>query len=145
MNISLALLLLSICYILVTVVGITHTVILWKVFKVGDSNSNIKATQVPAYKATEKYHPLYNILLFPIFAYLYFMYTPYTDIHLTALYLGLFWTAITVVVDLIGWVIIKHPWSMTVKEMYIDYQPWITLIYIAILASPFLAAIVIQL
>ena len=32
----------------------------------------------------------------------------------------------------IGWVMIKHPWSLSFKEFYIDYQPWITLIYIAI-------------
>ena len=32
-----------------------------------------------------------------------------------------------------------HPWSLTFKEFYVDYQPWITLIYIAIYASPFIA------
>jgi len=26
---------------------------------------------------------------------------------------------------------------MTWKEMYLDYQPWITLIYLAIFVSPF--------
>ena len=38
--------------------------------------------------------------------------------------LGAFWAVITIVVDLIGWVLIKHPWSMTFKQMYVDYQPW---------------------
>ena len=44
-----------------------------------------------------------------------------------------------IIFDLIGWVIIKHPWSLTFKEFYIDYQPWITLIYITIYASPFIS------
>ena len=38
-------------------------------------------------------------------------------------------------------VLIKHPWSMTWKELYIDYQPWLTLIYISIFVSPFIGAI----
>jgi len=29
----------------------------------------------------------------------------------------------------------------TNKEMYIDYQPWITLIYISIFISPFIATL----
>ena len=37
-----------------------------------------------------------------------------------------------------GWVIIKHPWSLTFKQFYIEYQPWITLIYIAIFVGPIL-------
>lgn len=45
-------------------------------------------------------------------------------------------TAVPYVVDLIGWVLIKHPWRLTFKEFYVDYQPWITLIYIAIFLGP---------
>ena len=52
---------------------------------------------------------------------------------------SLFWGTLTLVIDLIGWVLIKHPWSLSFKEFYIDYQPWITLIYITIYASPFIA------
>lgn len=42
----------------------------------------------------------------------------------------------TIVFDVFGWVLIKHPWSLSFKEFYVDYQPWITLIYIAIFAGP---------
>ena len=38
--------------------------------------------------------------------------------------------------SLFGWVLIKHPWSLSFKEFYVDYQPWITLIYLAIFAGP---------
>ncbi len=56
-----------------------------------------------------------------------------------ALRLGAFWAVITIVVDLIGWVLIKHPWSMTFKQMYVDYQPWISLIYLVIFGAPLAA------
>jgi hypothetical protein len=32
--------------------------------------------------------------------------------------------------------VIENPWSMSAREFYVDYQPWITLIYAAIFASP---------
>ena len=40
------------------------------------------------------------------------------------------------IVDLVGWVLIPHPWRMTFKEFYVDYQPWINLIYLIILLAP---------
>ena len=49
---------------------------------------------------------------------------------------GAIWSGICIVVDLVGWVLIKHPWRLTFKEFYVDYQPWITLIYIAIFLGP---------
>jgi hypothetical protein len=57
-----------------------------------------------------------------------------------ALIIAASWAAVTMAFDLLGWVIIKHPWSMRFREMYVDYQPWITLIYLAIFASPLIAA-----
>ncbi|MCI6608592.1 MAG: hypothetical protein MSF04_03030, partial [Bacilli bacterium] len=51
---------------------------------------------------------------------------------------GAIWVSICIVFDIFGWVIIKHPWSLTFKQFYIEYQPWITLIYIAILIGPIL-------
>ncbi len=53
-----------------------------------------------------------------------------------AIITGTIWVVICIVVDVFGWVIIKHAWSLSFKEFYIDYQPWITLIYIAIFLGP---------
>ena len=55
---------------------------------------------------------------------------------------GAIWTGICIVFDVFGWVIIKHPWSLTFKEFYIDYQPWITFIYIAIFLGPILGFLI---
>lgn len=90
------------------------------------------------YEKTKPWHPLYNIIIFPIFASLYL--NGLETVALTnVIATSLLWGTITVIFDVIGWVCIKHPWSLTFKEFYIDYQPWITLIYITIYASPFIA------
>ena len=90
------------------------------------------------YEKTKPWHPLYNIIVFPIFAYFYF--TVLEEITLlNVIATSIIWGTITVVFDVFGWVLIKHPWSLSFKEFYIDYQPWITLIYITIYASPLIA------
>lgn len=53
-----------------------------------------------------------------------------------ALLTGLLWAGICIVFDVFGWVLIKHPWSLTFQEFYIDYHPWLTLIYLAIFLGP---------
>ncbi len=49
---------------------------------------------------------------------------------------GGLWAGISIVIDLVGWVLIKHPWSLTFKQFYVEYQPWITLVYLAIFLAP---------
>ena len=90
------------------------------------------------YERTKPWHPLYNIIIFPPFAYLYLA-GLHTVTLQTAVWTGLLWGTVTIVIDVIGWVLIKHPWSLTFKEFYVDYQPWITLIYLTIYASPLIA------
>ena len=59
-----------------------------------------------------------------------------TDAFLTgAIWAGI-WAGICIVFDVFGWVLIKHPWSLSFREFYVDYQPWITLIYLAIFLGP---------
>jgi hypothetical protein len=94
------------------------------------------ASQAPAYLMTLPYHPLLNLVVWPVFAWSYLRRIVPEMRGKEARNLGIFWVAITIVVDLIGWVLIPHPWAMTFKEFYIDYQPWITLIYLIILAAP---------
>lgn len=127
-------------YIVVTFIfGVGHTVFNIVVLKMSSMADGPGMGE--GYEATKPWHPLYNILIFPIAAYMYLftlpVATPY-EVVLTSL----LWGTLTIIVDVVGWVIIKHPWSLTFKEFYIDYQPWITLIYLAIYISPFLAYLV---
>lgn len=143
MRLDLALLWLLCGYFVSTWVGVIHVVIMAKVFGLqGSSGQVFRPAQSAAYKATEPYHPIYNILLFPPLAYAYFTATVPTDMWRDAFAVSAAWVLVSAVVDLVGWVLVKHPWNMTFREMYVDYQPWITLTYLAIFLSPLLAGAV---
>lgn len=124
-----------IAYTVVTAVGMLHTIFNIYVLKMSPMD---EYSMGDGYEKTKKFHPLYNILIFPIFAYIYLNGTNIGDFN-NVIMTSIIWGTITIIFDLFGWVIIKHPWSLTAKEFYLDYQPWITLIYIAIVASPFIA------
>lgn len=124
-------------YVIVTFIfGVGHTVFNIVVLKMSSMADGPGMGE--GYEATKPWHPLYNILIFPIAAYMYLSTLPIVTLH-EAIITSIVWGTLTIIVDVVGWVIIKHPWSLTFKEFYIDYQPWITLIYLAIYISPFLA------
>ena len=130
-------------YIVVTLVGIGHTCFNWFILKMqNDKDRPVKTMyDIKAYAKTVPFHPLYNIVLWPLFSYFYFVMAKPQNLWLEALILAASWCIITIVFDVFAWVIIKHPWRMTWKEMYVDYQPWLSLIYLAIFASPFIGAL----
>ena len=141
MNLGLSMIWFWAAYVLVSIIGVMHTVFNWKVLKMEiPKDVEVKPSQVPAYIKTKPFHVLYNILIFPVFAYVYLKQIDPGNLWEEVLAISISWTVITIVIDLIGWVLIKHPWHMTFKEMYIDYQPWISLIYVTIFVSPFIAA-----
>ncbi len=123
-------------YVLVTLTGVLHTVFNITVLHMKSMVDSPGMGE--GYERTKPWHPLYNIIIFPPFAYLYLA-GLHTVTLQTAVWTGLLWGTVTVVIDVIGWVLIKHPWSLTFKEFYVDYQPWITLIYLTIYASPLIA------
>lgn len=123
-------------YVLVTLTGVLHTVFNITVLHMKSMMDSPGMGE--GYERTKPWHPLYNIIIFPPFAYLYLA-GLHTVTLQTAVWTGLLWGTVTVVIDVIGWVLIKHPWSLTFKEFYMDYQPWITLIYLTIYASPLIA------
>ena len=123
-------------YVLVTLTGVLHTVFNITVLHMKSMMDSPGMGE--GYERTKPWHPLYNIIIFPPFAYLYLA-GLHTVTLQTAVWTGLLWGTVTVVIDVIGWVLIKHPWSLTFKEFYVDCQPWITLIYLTIYASPLIA------
>ena len=129
---------LVISYWIVTVLGILLTILFAAIFHPPTPQElGVPVTQAPAYTMTLPYHPLLNLVVWPWFAWWYLRNPPpQVSPAREALRLGTFWAVITIAVDLIGWVLIPHIWRMTLKEFYIDYQPWITLIYLIIFASP---------
>jgi hypothetical protein len=79
-----------IAYIIVTLVGIGHTCFNAIVLKMDkDTNRPIKTMyDIKSYAATVKFHPLYNIILWPIFSYLYFSMAKPDNLWFEAFLLG---------------------------------------------------------
>ena len=122
-----------VAYFVVTFIGILHTIFNIVVLKYSSMKEGPDMGE--GYEKTKPWHPLYNIIFFSLFGWLYMRALP--DPTLTeALTTGAIWVFICIVFDLFGWVLIKHPWSLTFKQFYVEYQPWITLVYIAIFLGP---------
>ena len=123
-------------YWIVTILGILLTIAFAAIFHPPSAQElNVPFSQAPAYLMTIPYHPLLNLFWLP-FAWMYLRGFAIDTRQREALKLGTFWVIICILIDLVGWILIPHPWAMTFREFYVDYQPWITLIYLVIFASP---------
>ncbi len=121
-----------IAYFTVTVIGILHTVFNIYVLKMSPMGEQGMGE---GYEKTKPWHPVYNIAVFSLCGWLYMNDLPNPSLN-EALLAGAIWAGICVVFDVFGWVLIKHPWSLSFREFYVEYQPWITLIYLAIFLDP---------
>ncbi len=121
-----------ISYFLVTCVGILHTIFNIYILHMSPMDENGMGD---GYEKTKPWHPLYNIILFTLFGYLYLRGIEKPSLN-EALITGGVWMGICIVFDIFGWVLIKHPWSLSFRGFYIEYQPWISLIYMAIFLGP---------
>ena len=137
-NVLLSLLFFYLAYVVVTLFGIAHTIFNVKVLHMKSMKESKGMGE--AYEKTKPWHPLYNIIVFPIFGLLYLKGINNPTMN-EAIITGAFWAIKSIVIDLVGWVLIKHPWRLTFKEFYVDYQPWITLIYIIIFIAPIISFI----
>ncbi len=129
---------LFLAYCIVTILGILLAIAFAILFNPpAPQQLEVPFTQAPAYLMTLPYHSILNLLVWPWFAWLYLRgLSPDVPFAREGIRLGIFWVVITMIVDLVGWVLIPHPWRMTFKEFYVDYQPWINLIYLIILLAP---------
>lgn len=123
-------------YLVVTIIGVLHTI--FNIVVLHMTTMKDGPGMGEGYERTKPWHPLYNLLIFPLFAWLYFNWLE-TVTPGVVLATSLIWGTLTIVFDLVGWVLVKHPWSLSLREFYVEYQPWITLIYLIIYASPWLA------
>ncbi|SDH73893.1 hypothetical protein SAMN05421493_103188 [Pseudobutyrivibrio sp. 49] len=141
MNLGRLLLLLLIGYVIVTWIGIGQTIFNIKVLHMKSMKESPGMGE--GYEKTKPWHPLYNIVIFSLLGCVYMRGLDAQTLS-AALIAGAIWAIICIVVDLVGWVLIKHPWRLTFKEFYVDYQPWITLIYIAIFLGPVIGYLIVR-
>ena len=133
-----------IAYFVVTTIGVLHTIYNAKVKGMGVmGKERVPMNQIESYAKTMPFHPLYNIIVFPVCAGLY-LHGLTACVFWDAFYTGLIWAGITIIFDLAGWVLIPHPYHCTFRDFYIDYQPWISIIYVIIFLSPLIAYGILQ-
>lgn len=128
-------------YVAVTWVGIGHTIFNILVLHMKSMAEGPGLGQ--GYEMTKPWHPLYNIILFTVFGILYLRKVKEPTFKKAAM-TGALWSGISIVIDLFGWVLIKHPWSLTFKQFYVEYQPWITLVYLAMFMAPVVSCIILK-
>ncbi len=95
----------------------------------------------PSYVFAEKFFPIINLLVWTAFSWVYFKLRRNAPVLLReAIVLGAFWLILAMLVDYVGFVLIKNPISLSAHDFYIGQFPWIYLIYLAIFISPILYA-----
>lgn len=140
-DIGMSLLWYAVSYVVVTWVGIGHTI--FNILVLGMSGMSEGPGLGMGYEMTKPWHPLYNIIFFTLFGLLYLR--KVKDLTLKkAMATGALWAGISIVIDLVGWVLIKHPLSLTFRQFYIEYQPWITLVYLAMFTAPVIGCLIID-
>lgn len=136
-------------YLIVTTIASLHFLFNWKVrgqeafdTKLGIRALKENATQFEAFKSTKPFHPIYNIVVFSIIS-VWMLNNFYNEISIfEAISIGVLWLVYCFLFDIIFWVVLPHPWRLTVKELFITYQPWITLAYLAIFISPIIVKLI---
>lgn len=135
-------------YLMVTGMASLHFLFNWKVkgqegfdSRLGLKALKVNATQLTAFKTTKPFHPIYNLLTFPVVSIWMMNLFPQIPSFKQALGIGILWTIYCLVLDVIFWIIFPHPWRLTLHELFVAYQPWITLAYGSICISPFLGVI----
>ena len=123
-----------VAYIAITVLATGFSLALESLMHVG---STVAPLENPAYLLAEKFFPLMNLVVWTACGGLYFRgqqrsAAPPKD----AWMLGAVWLIAAVIVDFVGFVLIKNPLSLTPKEFYVGQFPWIYLIYVAVAIGP---------
>ncbi|WP_433060968.1 hypothetical protein [Dactylosporangium sp. CS-033363] len=123
-------------YAVVTVLAGAVTLIYGAVNHTADADARAGSMVLaPSFTATVPYHVVIMLVVATLFGMLYWR-RPAGRRH-EALALAVAWTGAAMLVDFVGFVLIENPWSLTPHELYVDYQPWITLLYAAMFVSAY--------
>ncbi|MBC7900632.1 MAG: hypothetical protein H7070_11340 [Saprospiraceae bacterium] len=133
-----AVLIFILAYVLVTILAVGLAYALAEFIP---APPTVEGVNSPAYLLAEKFYPLINLMVWIPLSWLYFKTRDETyEIFKEALTLGTFWLILAMLIDLVGFVLIKHPLSLSPRDFYIGQFPWIYLIYAAIFISPICCA-----
>jgi heme/copper-type cytochrome/quinol oxidase subunit 2 len=134
-------------YILVTILAAATTEIYGAVSKLAPAAPGISPVKAPVFLATVPYHVLIMLIVWTLFALIYFKKDKSRNAaeeRSETRNLAFAWLALAIIVDFVGFVLIKHPYSLSAHAFYVDYQPWISLIYLAIFLSPWIRLMLVK-
>lgn len=99
----------------------------------------------PAFVMTVPYHLAINLVIWVLFSYFYLR-KPVNKNYLLreAFNLAVYWLLAAMIVDVIFFVLIKTPYSLTFHQFYVEYQPWISITYLIVFVSPFISHAIIN-
>ena len=124
-------------YIVVTMLAIALSI---SIGILGHIHESAEPMKNQAYLISERFLPLLNLVVWGMFAWVYFRGRTggreLISLRREAWALGVFWLVAAVVVDFVGFVLIKNPISLSLHDFYVGQFPWIYLIYVAVLFSP---------
>ena len=105
-------------YIVVTILAIALSLLIGMI---GHMPETAEPMQNQAYLLSERFLPLLNLIVWGLFAWVYFRrrVAPREE----ALLLGAFWLVAAIVVDYVGFVLIKNPISLNPHDFYIGQFP----------------------
>jgi hypothetical protein len=123
-------------YIAVTILAIALSVALEQIMHPPPVKEMVRSE---SYVLSEKFYPLINAVVWTALSWGYFRIRGNsTNLFKEALSLGSMWLILAMLVDYVGFVLIKNPISLSAHDFYIGQFPWIYLIYLAIFVSPLL-------
>jgi hypothetical protein len=123
-----------VAYVLVTVLAIGLSV---AIGVLGHMPPTAEPMQNQAYLLSERFLPGMNLVVWGIFAGIYFRgRRDAVSLRREAYWLGGFWVTAAVVVDYVGFVLIRNPLSLSPHDFYVGQAPWIYMIYVAIFLGP---------
>ncbi len=125
-------------YVLVTILAYAISFAAAIIFKLPSyKDLGVSQFQDPSFVMTVPYHLLINLICWIFFSYIYIKKKGDAIYSFKeAVYLGSLWLVMAMIVDFIGFVLIKSPVSLTPHEFYIEYQPWISFTYFIVFISP---------
>ncbi len=121
-------------YIAITILG---TLMTFGIAAVWHTPRTAQPLENQAYLLSEPFLPFLNLLVWMAGSWLYFRSSSHIPRTLaSSVPLGIFWLAIALPLDFVGFVVIKTPLSLTVRDFYVGQFPWIYLIYLAVFIGP---------
>lgn len=130
MNVALSQLWFWSSYLVVTLLGLSVSLI--HIRLLGHTHRvNFRGRVVPVepYRFWLPFRPLLTAVIWTVCAVLYFHMSRPVNLWVDTVALCISWTLLSIVADLLLWVVWRHPWSLRPKQMYLYSLPWLLLSY----------------